>query len=285
MFKKDNNSHLLDYTRQLDKRINDLSNNIVSKDTLQELNHIINEINDSKLENDSKIDTIIALVKNITSKFNELDSIRNKINEIDNKTSQIETSIRNEIDNKTSQIETSIRNEIDNKTSQIETSIRNEIDNKTSQIDTSIKNIRNIPNIPNIQNIPKAKKSKIYIEQIPDDNNHIKFTKLNLNKGTYFVDFSVTFVNNNIVNDASVILELLAKINNKNNLIGRSSHTWYGRYNGNDIYHGYQTVIINGVLNIEDELTLVEFYTSSIDQRHCNIVINLKEYPTLLRIY
>ena len=255
MFKKDNNSHLLDYTRQLDKRINDLSNNIVSKDTLQELNHIINEINDSKLENDSKIDTIIALVKNITSKFNELDSIRNKINEIDNKTSQIETSIRNEIDN------------------------------KTSQIDTSIKNIRNIPNIPNIQNIPKAKKSKIYIEQIPDDNNHIKFTKLNLNKGTYFVDFSVTFVNNNIVNDASVILELLAKINNKNNLIGRSSHTWYGRYNGNDIYHGYQTVIINGVLNIEDELTLVEFYTSSIDQRHCNIVINLKEYPTLLRIY
>ena len=125
---------------------------------------------------------------------------------------------------------------------------------------------------------------KIHMIEIPNNLNDVKFPKIILNKGTYFIDLTLTFINNNIVNDASVIIDLIAKTDNKNILIGRSSHTWYGRFNGDDIYHGYQTVIINGILDI-DNATNVDFYTKSIDQRHCSIVAYVKECPALLRIY
>ena len=235
MFKKDN-SYLLDYTRQIDRRVNDLNDlSTISKKELDIIIVTISAINQERKDNESKINTIIDLIQNIKSNF-EI-SVKKKITEIEQKISNNDTEILNK---------------------------------KIKEMEQK-KDYKN-----NLE--------KIHMIEIPNNLNDVKFPKIILNKGTYFIDLTLTFINNNIVNDASVIIDLIAKTDNKNILIGRSSHTWYGRFNGDDIYHGYQTVIINGILDI-DNATNVDFYTKSIDQRHCSIVAYVKEYPALLRIY
>jgi hypothetical protein len=119
--------------------------------------------------------------------------------------------------------------------------------------------------------------------EIPKNQFYINFSPIYLQKSLYFIDLQLTFINNNILEDASLVIELFAKINNENIKIGNSSYTWYGKNNGNDIHSGYQTVFIKGILDINED-SKVEFYTKSISQKHCVIVSLLKDYPALLRI-
>jgi hypothetical protein len=280
-------------TEILNKKITEMEQKISNNDT-EILNKKIKEMEQKISNNDTEI--LNKKIKEMEQKIsnNDTEILNKKITEIEQKISNNDTEILNkkikEMEQKISNNDTEILNkkikEIEQKISNNDTEILNkkikEMEQKISNNDTEILN-KKIKEMEQKKDY-KNNLEKIHMIEIPNNLNDVKFPKIILNKGTYFIDLTLTFINNNIVNDASVIIDLIAKTDNKNILIGRSSHTWYGRFNGDDIYHGYQTVIINGILDI-DNATNVDFYTKSIDQRHCSIVAYVKEYPALLRIY
>ncbi len=144
--------------------------------------------------------------------------------------------------------------------------------------------------IQNLTNRVELQESKIercdkttlfkYTDKIVPEDEYLQFKEVELLPGNYIIEATVTYANVSIFNDTGVILGLF----DNGQLIATGCAAWYGRVDSDDIYGSYQTVLIKGVLSVNDKKNY-KFIVRPIGSRLAVPVTKNSNYPSILTIF